>query len=313
MIAKNTLQKRREYHQSKKSQHHGGHAGKQLNRRLQPLLQRRRRELRNIDRRRQRERHAEQQRDRRGLERADDERDEIVFVNAPDGLPHVAILRAAVGPLVWPNQVAPFGRVHRGVLVLRRFLRLLFADFHQRHERFLVEPLELRGGQAQILAHFGGRQFVDRLRGNGRARGGTVHLAEGHGQGLPRDEHKNKEHHENGRERHEEDQLLRQPFRRARAVSALDAHPADGAFGGVRSSCHERGAGFQTCCVADFQIGGASALSNASGNRRPAGWETRDPADLEVCATVVRLALVGGFVTRGEFERAGRNWPVTFW
>jgi hypothetical protein len=36
-------------------------------------------------------------------------------------------------------------------------------------------------------------------------------------------------------------------------------------------------AGFQTCCVADFQVG-TTAL-------RLAGLETRDTADLEVCAT----------------------------
>jgi hypothetical protein len=39
-------------------------------------------------------------------------------------------------------------------------------------------------------------------------------------------------------------------------------------------------AGFQTCCVAGFQAGRASRLD------WPAGLETRDTADLEVCATV---------------------------
>ena len=38
-------------------------------------------------------------------------------------------------------------------------------------------------------------------------------------------------------------------------------------------------AGFQTCCIADFQVGGAVELV------RRAGLETRDTADLEVCAT----------------------------
>ena len=38
-------------------------------------------------------------------------------------------------------------------------------------------------------------------------------------------------------------------------------------------------AGFQTCCIADFQVGGAGAFV------RLAGWETRDTADLEVCVT----------------------------
>ena len=47
----------------------------------------------------------------------------------------------------------------------------------------------------------------------------------------------------------------------------------------------ERSAGFQTCCVADFQIGGAGEFVSG------AGLETRDTADLEVCATV-RLAQI---------------------
>src|SRR5438876_1229659 len=40
------------------------------------------------------------------------------------------------------------------------------------------------------------------------------------------------------------------------------------------------GAGFQTCCVADFQIGGASAIA------RHAGLETCDIAGSEACATL---------------------------
>ena len=52
-----------------------------------------------------------------------------------------------------------------------------------------------------------------------------------------------------------------------------------------------RSAGFQTCCIADFQIGSAAgfrarAISQASRVVGPsAGLETRDTADLEVCAT----------------------------
>jgi len=42
---------------------------------------------------------------------------------------------------------------------------------------------------------------------------------------------------------------------------------------------HRSSAGFQTCRVADFQIGRPSAFT------RPAGLETCDTADLEVCAT----------------------------
>ena len=38
-------------------------------------------------------------------------------------------------------------------------------------------------------------------------------------------------------------------------------------------------AGFQTCCIADFQVGGTPAIVQS------AGLETRDTADLEVCAT----------------------------
>jgi len=38
-------------------------------------------------------------------------------------------------------------------------------------------------------------------------------------------------------------------------------------------------AGFQTCCIADFQVGKTLEIT------RFAGLETRDTADLEVCAT----------------------------
>lgn len=40
-----------------------------------------------------------------------------------------------------------------------------------------------------------------------------------------------------------------------------------------------RGAGFQTCRIAGFQTGAAAAVE------RSAGLETRDTADLAVCAT----------------------------
>ena len=42
----------------------------------------------------------------------------------------------------------------------------------------------------------------------------------------------------------------------------------------------QRSAGFQTCRAADFQVG-SPALP-------PAGLETRETADLEVCATLTR-------------------------
>jgi 5-methyltetrahydrofolate--homocysteine methyltransferase len=49
------------------------------------------------------------------------------------------------------------------------------------------------------------------------------------------------------------------------------------------ASRHYRSAGFQTCCIADFQFG------SASGVVRSAGLETRDTADLEVCATLTDI------------------------
>jgi hypothetical protein len=42
-----------------------------------------------------------------------------------------------------------------------------------------------------------------------------------------------------------------------------------------------RSAGFQTCCVADFQVGRTHNI------QQHAGVENRDKADLEVCATLV--------------------------
>ena len=45
-------------------------------------------------------------------------------------------------------------------------------------------------------------------------------------------------------------------------------------------------AGFQTCCIADFQIGRASLFRAPWNGARPAGLETRDTADSEVCATM---------------------------
>ena len=46
-----------------------------------------------------------------------------------------------------------------------------------------------------------------------------------------------------------------------------------------------RSAGFQTCCVAGFQIGVARKCRTRPNVARPAGLETGDTADLEVCAT----------------------------
>jgi hypothetical protein len=41
--------------------------------------------------------------------------------------------------------------------------------------------------------------------------------------------------------------------------------------------------GFQTCCIGDFQVGRAPAVVQS------AGLETRDTADLEVCAIGVAV------------------------
>jgi hypothetical protein len=60
-----------------------------------------------------------------------------------------------------------------------------------------------------------------------------------------------------------------------------------------------RAAGFQTCCVAGFQAG-ITGLP-------PAGLETRDIADLEVCATLLKRCLLLRFEqnrTRLHVERA---------
>jgi hypothetical protein len=69
--------------------------------------------------------------------------------------------------------------------------------------------------------------------------------------------------------------------------------------------------GFQTCCIADFQVGSAAL--------RPAGLETRDTADLEVCATLssCRTAVVpchdgeDFFLRRGNGGQAGPDISCT--
>jgi hypothetical protein len=43
----------------------------------------------------------------------------------------------------------------------------------------------------------------------------------------------------------------------------------------------DRSAGFSTCCLADFKIGGALKVSGASNFQCRAGFETCDTADLE--------------------------------
>jgi hypothetical protein len=53
----------------------------------------------------------------------------------------------------------------------------------------------------------------------------------------------------------------------------------------MRSRGRHRTAGFQTCCIADFQIGWAWKCRAAWIGGRPAGLETRDTADWDVCGT----------------------------
>jgi hypothetical protein len=53
-----------------------------------------------------------------------------------------------------------------------------------------------------------------------------------------------------------------------------------------------RGAGFQTCCIADFLIGRPSDFLTLSRRTRAAGSEACDTADLELCDTTRMSALV---------------------
>ena len=55
----------------------------------------------------------------------------------------------------------------------------------------------------------------------------------------------------------------------------------------VRREANPRSAGFQTCCIADFQIG------RCRKTRTLASLETRDTADLEVCATRLGMKFTG--------------------
>src|SRR5580658_1493415 len=64
------------------------------------------------------------------------------------------------------------------------------------------------------------------------------------------------------------------------SISFVSEHSAEYVFSG--NSPVLRSAGFQTCCAADFQVGGTAL--------RPAGLETCGTADLEVCATQNRYA-----------------------
>jgi hypothetical protein len=63
----------------------------------------------------------------------------------------------------------------------------------------------------------------------------------------------------------------------------------EGAKNGARGGLHlirslrEGAAGFPTCCIADFPIGGWSEGRGCQLGLPPAGWETRETADWEVC------------------------------
>ena len=63
-----------------------------------------------------------------------------------------------------------------------------------------------------------------------------------------------------------------------------------------------RSAGFQTCCIADFKVGGAMEFG------LPADLEIPDTADLEVCATLVagcaELCCIASFQPARPFEVA---------
>ena len=68
--------------------------------------------------------------------------------------------------------------------------------------------------------------------------------------------------------------------------------------------CEYRSAGFQTCCVADFQVGSAVEFG------RPADLEIRDTADLEVCATLVYLMLFRRLIRcRKRQSNCWMSWP----
>jgi hypothetical protein len=67
----------------------------------------------------------------------------------------------------------------------------------------------------------------------------------------------------------------------------------------IHADALARSAGFQTCCVADFQVGRAWNIA------RLAGLETRDTADLEVCATVVKFSVAKRLPTRKWFVQNG--------
>jgi hypothetical protein len=54
-----------------------------------------------------------------------------------------------------------------------------------------------------------------------------------------------------------------------------------------------------TCCIADFQIGRPDEYRTRHLVERHAGWETRDTADWEVCATNLPVRLTNNFGMHG--------------
>jgi hypothetical protein len=60
-----------------------------------------------------------------------------------------------------------------------------------------------------------------------------------------------------------------------------------------------RSAGFQTCCIADFQVGKTLEITQF------AGLETRDTADLEVCATGIMSRCIPCWTRCNRFGLCG--------
>ena len=187
-------------------------------------------QLRDVDGRRQRQRHGEQQRDERGLEAADEQRDEVVFADARHGLPDM-LRFVVVRPLMRIEHHRPGRGVERRVLVRGLFGRGLDLHQHQFTQRVPVHRAKLPGLQIEVLHQLLGRKFVHVRRGNDLRDRGTVRLAHQHGIGLFRDEQEDQEDHHDGGHRDEQDALLHEPFERPRAMAALESHPADGALG----------------------------------------------------------------------------------
>ena len=67
---------------------------------------------------------------------------------------------------------------------------------------------------------------------------------------------------------------------------------------GAMNRARWRSAGFQTCCIADFQVGNTVEFG------WPADSEIRDTADLEVCATLVAASPRNKSMVHGDLVAA---------